>query len=174
MNRVSRRLRLLMVAGLATLAIAAPLGVSAATGGGGGPGGATVSVVSARFVNKLVVSVTVEMSCQPFAELDWDGTPTGNTTTAGSIAGSVDLLQAQGRTIAHGNGRLNPETQQGSLVTCDGTAFRMDVPVVAQDYPLRRGDAVVFVDVAIYPVVTCCNQWTYDGITAGPIAVKIR
>ncbi len=167
------RLCALVAAGIVAFAFAAPVAVSANTGGGGGSSGAPVSVISATFANKLVVNVTLEVTCQPFAQLNFDGTPTGTTSTSGTIVGVVDLLQAQGRTIAHATGSINPPTQSGPLVTCDGSAFRVTVPVLAQDLPLRRGAAVVSVTIGMSPSVPCCDPWSSDFAGAGPVAVKI-
>ncbi len=164
------RIRIVAIGALVALALAAPGAVSAATPGGTG---ATVNIVSATFANKLVVNVTLEITCQPFVQLDWSGVPTGVTSTSGTIAGQVSLMQAQGRTIAHASGGINPPTQTGPEVTCDGSTFRVTVPLQAQDLPLRRGAAVISATVAMYPNVPCCDPWTMDAANVGPLSVRI-
>ncbi|MEO5941260.1 MAG: hypothetical protein ABIZ72_09685 [Candidatus Limnocylindrales bacterium] len=167
------RSRAIAFGALVAVALAAPGAVSANTTGGGGGAGATVNVVAVTFANKLVVDVTLDITCQPFVQFDWSGVPTGVTTTSGTIVGNVSLMQAQGRTIAHASGSINPPTQNGPAVTCDGSTFRVTVPVVAQDLPLRRGAAVVTAEIAMYPTVPCCDSWSVDSINLGPTSVKI-
>jgi hypothetical protein len=135
--------------------------------------GATVNVASVTFQTKLLVNVALDVSCDPFVERGWDGQPTGNTTTAGSLGGSVQLLQAQGRSIAHGYGSIG-QFNVGSPVTCDGSTFRVVVAVVAQDLPLKRGDALVGAYIGASASVPCCSNWTFDSASSGAVAVRIR
>jgi hypothetical protein len=171
------RFRGFLAASLVAISLAAPLSAYAATGGGGPySNGATVSIASASFESKLLVTVTLDVSCDPFVERDWNGTPTGNTTVQGRIGGIVDLMQAQGRTIAHASGYLtiDPMTQGGMPVTCDGSTFEVPVAVVAQDLPLRRGDALIQASVSMGANVPCCSNWSIDQANSGYLTVKIR
>lgn len=134
---------------------------------------ATVEVAAVTFQSKLLVNVTLNVSCEPLVELDWSGQPTGNTTTDGRLGGSVQLLQAQGRAIAHGFGSINI-LNDGIPVTCDGSTFQTNVAVVSQDLPFKRGDALAGVFVGTQPDVPCCSNWRGGAASTGPVQVRIR
>ena len=74
------------------------------------------------------------------------------------------LLQAQGRSIASASGFV-PRT----AVTCDGsTVNHLSVQLIADNLPLRRGDAVVGVSAEIGP-----GEGGNFG-ASGPTPVKLR
>ena len=88
---------------------------------------------------KVIATVTVAFTCQPFQTYAWE---TGETieTTAGRVeGGQVTVIQAQGRTIAWGQAEAF-----GGAATCDGSSVNtLSTPVTAAVAPWKVGTAVV-------------------------------
>ncbi|TAK01036.1 MAG: hypothetical protein EPO36_06735 [Chloroflexota bacterium] len=184
--RSSSRLRRVTTSAAFALAIAFPSSALADANGGIEPAystGATVSILSTSFDNKLMATVELEITCDPFPLIDpYTGEPTGPTTQPGRIYGEILLMQAQGRSIAHAAGILRAGDSggmyQGLPVTCDGvTAQQFVVAVIAQDLPLKRGAAVMGVVVRMSATETppCCSGWFgSNAASTGPVSVKLR
>jgi len=177
---MARRLpgrRTLIAVALSALALAWPTTVSADPYGDISTAysdGAGVDVVEVTFENKLVASVVLALRCDAF-DHDWAGEPL-EPSFDGHLYGWVELMQAQGRRIAHASGTIQPSggamNSPGPAVVCDGSTFQITVQVVSQDLPLRRGAAVVGADIGMNSS-TCCS---YQGNSAasGPVEVRIR
>jgi hypothetical protein len=166
----NHRGRLVLVATAALAVLAAPSAAFADTTGGGSippavSRDATISITSTALTARLIVTVGIDVVCQPFQSYDWD---TGETveTTAGAIeGGGVVVLQAQGRTIASGTGDV-----VGTAV-CDGaTVNHLSVPVVASTSPWRTGTAVLGASVFISDAASFNDA---DYASTGPITVRL-
>lgn len=166
-----QRLGLALAIAIAT-AIAAPAAAFAATGGGGtifpriADRGVVVDVEGATFNNKLMATVTFRVTCDAITYFDWDlGQEV--TTTAGVLSGTGQLLQAQGRSIASASGysaQMN--------VTCDGsTVNHASVQLLADNLPLRRGNAVAGIDAEVF--ASGAGEEGSFGRT-GPTAIRLR
>jgi len=170
-SHIGRRTRLVVAGGMLAVAFAVPSAVSADTTGGvpsiqpAFSRDATIQVTSVSVTAKVIATVTITFICQPFQSYDWE---TGQTieTTAGRIEdGQATVIQAQGRTIAWGQGDLF-----GGSVVCDGTTVNAtSVPVTAAVAPWKTGTAVV--GASIY--VTDENGSDSDGAASGPVAVRL-
>ena len=170
-SHLSRRTRLVMAGGMLAIALAVPGAVSADTTGGAPPiqpafsRDATIQVTSVSVTAKVIATVTITFTCQPFQTFDW---VTGQTieTIAGRIeGGGATVIQAQGRTIAWGQGNLF-----GGSAVCDGTTVNAtSVPVTAAVAPWKTGTAVVGASI----FVTDENGSDSDGASSGPIAVRL-
>jgi hypothetical protein len=152
--------------------IAAPAAVFAATGGGGtiypriDNRGVVVDIEGATFNNKLMATITFRVTCDPITYFDWD-LYQEVTTTAGVLSGTGQLLQAQGRSIASASG-FSPQTN----VTCDGsTVYHASVQVLADNLPLRRGDAVAGIDAEVF-AAGAGEEGNFG--RSGPTAIKLR
>ena len=152
-------------------AIAAPTAALAATGGGESilpridDRGVVVDVEGATFNNKLMATIAVRVTCDPITYFDWNlGQEV--TTTAGVLAGTGQLLQAQGRSIASASG-FSPRTD----VTCDGsTVNHTSVQLLAENLPLKRGDSVVGVDAEVF--ASGAEDESFG--RSGPTAIKVH
>ena len=138
-----RRVRSLALVGAALAVMLVPGIAFAAEGGGGttiGPrieNGATVDIVGASLESKLMATIRFTVVCDPITYFDWE-TYQEFTTEVGRLSADVTLLQAQGRSIATAVGFSSAVT-----LTCDGaTVNHATVSVVAQNLPLKRGDAL--------------------------------
>lgn len=138
-----RRGRSLALVGAALAVLLVP-GVAMADTGGGttiGPRverGASVDVQGASLDSKLSATVRFTVVCDPITYFNWD-TYEEVTTTDGRLGADATLLQAQGRSIAVAIGYATPID-----IVCDGTTVNhATASVIAQNLPLKRGDALV-------------------------------
>ena len=170
-SSMGRRARLVLVSGVAALTLAIPATVSADTTGGvpsiqpAFSRDATISVTGVRVTAKVIATVTIAFTCQPFQSYNW-GTGETTETTVGRIEdGGATLIQAQGRTIDWGQVQIF-----GGAVTCDGsTVNTTTAPVTAAVSPWKVGTAVV--GASIY--VTDENGSDSDYATSGPVTVRL-
>ena len=168
---IGRRPRLVIAAGLLALALAAPGAVSADTTGGPPPIGpaashdATISIDSITVTGKVLATVTISYTCQPFQTYDWMTGETTETTVGHLEGGGVTTLQAQGKTLDWGEFGLF-----ANLATCDGsTVNTATAPVTAMVTPWKNGAAVVGASVYICDV-NCSDA---DSAATGPVTVKL-
>lgn len=168
---VGRRGRSLALVGAALAVLLVP-GVALADTGGGttiGPRyerGATVDIEGASLDSRLLATIRIAVVCDPITYYDWE-TWEQLTTTDGRLSGDATLLQAQGRSIATAVGYV-----AAVPVTCDGTTVNhATVSVVAQNLPLRRGDALAGVSVW----VSAQGGESSEAFgQSGPTAVRLR
>lgn len=137
----------------------------------GGPGitprasyGATADIEGVSLDGKLMATIRIAVRCDQLTYFNWE---TGEqvTTTTGSLSGSGQLLQAQGRSIASATGFSGQQ-----VATCDGsTVNHLSIQVIAQNLPLKRGEALAGASVEIF---------AGDGggafASTGPLAIKLR
>ena len=149
MARTVRSPLRMLGAGLAiVVALGVPAAVMAAAGGGEGilprvSDPVRVDVVDVTLDNKLMATIQYQVTCREFTYYDWQ---LGQyvTTTAGRLFSDGELLQAQGRSIASASGFGRAD------VTCDGTTVNhVSVQVLADVLPLKKGSAVVGVNVDV-------------------------
>jgi len=170
-SSMGRRARLVLVSGVAALTLAIPANVSADTTGGvpsiqpAFSRDATISVTGVRVTAKVIATVTIAFTCQPFQSYNWETGETTETTVGRIEDGGATLIQAQGRTIDWGQVQIF-----GGAVTCDGsTVNTTTAPVTAAVSPWKVGTAVV--GASIY--VTDENGSDSDYATSGPVAVRL-
>ena len=130
----------LVVAALAVLLVP---GIAFADEGGGttiGPrieNGATIDIEGATLNSKLMATIRFTVVCDPITYFDWE-TYQEFTTEVGRLSADATVLQAQGRSIATAVG-----FSSAVALTCDGvTVNHATASVVAQNQPLKRGDAL--------------------------------
>jgi hypothetical protein len=137
----------------------------------GGPGisprfgrGATADVERVTLDNKLMATIQVAVTCDEIRYFDWE-IYDWVTTTSGTLSAGGQLLQAQGRSIASAIG------YSGQVpVTCDSSTLNhVSVQVIAQNLPLKRGDALVGATVEIF-----AGEGSGGSASTGPVAVKLR
>jgi hypothetical protein len=163
------RLRALIVGGALAVALAMPLAVSADTTGGSIPpaqaAGATITLGAVHFQSKVLATVDISFTCDPFQVYDWEtGTWTTSTAGTGGEASAV-IVEASGKTIATATGG----TSFGA-VTCDGASVStLSIPVVASVSPFKAGVA------AAGAFVSVSNDFgsNYDYASTGPIMVRL-
>jgi hypothetical protein len=170
-SSMGRRARLVLVSGVAALTLAIPATVSADTTGGvpsiqpAFSRDATISVTGVRVTAKVIATVTIAFTCQPFQSYNWETGETTETTVGRIEDGGATLIQAQGRTIDWGQVQIF-----GGAVTCDGsTVNTTTAPVTAAVSPWKVGTAVV--GASIY--VTDENGSDSDYATSGPVTVRL-
>ena len=164
-----RRARSLGLIAALVMGLAIPASALADTGGGSAidprsSNGATTDITGVTLNNKLMATISFRVTCDPITYFDYE---TGQevTTTEGHLGGAGALLQAQGRSIATANGYL-PQAD----VTCDGSTINsLSVAVIAQSLPLKRGEALVGVNVYIN-----AGDFSGDSASTGPTSVKLR
>lgn len=168
----ARRVSLAMLAGALGLALMIPVSALADTTGGTptiGPAAAhdaTIRLTGVTLSGKLIATVTVEFTCQPFESYDWDTGQTVVSTDGHVEGGGAIILQAQGRTIAWGQGDLG----SGGHSTCDGvTTNTASIPVTPAVAPWKNGTAVIGASVYLADD----NFGDSDYASTGPIAVKL-
>jgi hypothetical protein len=166
------RLRAIIIGGALVATLALPAVVSADTTGPGGSiapaasNGATIAVdTDVTVMSKLVATVDLAFTCDPFMVYDWQTGETVPSTSGRLEFGSVSIVQASGRTI------LSSATEYyGGDVTCDGsTVHSRSIPVVAQTQPWKSGAAVI--GATVYVVDEEYQQ--SRSASSGPIAVKL-
>lgn len=168
---IGRRPRLVIAAGLLALALAAPGAVSADTTGAPSiqpaiSHGATIQVTSIAVTAKIVATVTIAFTCQPFQSYDWETGQTIETTIGHIEGGGATIIQAQGRTLDWGTG----EIFFGGNAVCDGTTVNTaSTPVTATVSPWKNGAAVA----GAY--INLCDEQCSDSdyATSGPVSVKL-
>src|SRR5438094_3942341 len=107
-SSMGRRARLVLVGAVAALTLAIPATVSADTTGGvpsiqpAFARDATISVTGVRVTAKVIATVTIAFTCQPFQSYNWETGETTETTVGRIEGGQVTIIQAQGRTIDWG------------------------------------------------------------------------
>jgi len=170
-SSMGRRARLVLVSGVAALTLAIPATVSADTTGvvpsiqPAFSRDATISVTGVRVTAKVIATVTIAFTCQPFQSYNWETGETTETTVGRIEDGGATLIQAQGRTIDWGQVQIF-----GGAVTCDGsTVNTTTAPVTAAVSPWKVGTAVV--GASIY--VTDENGSDSDYATSGPVTVRL-
>jgi hypothetical protein len=166
-----RRMRLALASGMLVMGLAVPAAVSADTTTGvpsippAWSRDATIQVTSVSVTAKVIATVTIAFTCQPFQSYDWQ---TGQTieTTAGRVeGGQVIVVQAQGRTIDWGEADLF-----GGTAACDGVTVNvLSAPVTAAVSPWKVGTAVV--GASVYLVDEFGSD--SDGANSGPITVRL-
>lgn len=166
------RARLVAVVAALAILVALP-GVAAADTASGPPSipaahssGATIEIKSPAGVTaRLIATVDVSFTCEPFQVFDWE---TGQTTetTAGRIEwGQVVVLQAQGRQIAWGTADF-----YGGDVTCDGSFVNArTLGVVASNLPWKSGVAVAGANVAVSDL----DFGDFHTAGTGPVEIKL-
>jgi hypothetical protein len=166
----SRRGRLLVAATAALAILAVPSAAFADTTGGGSIApavsrDATISITSTALTARLIVTVGIDLVCQPFQSYDWETGATVETTAGAIEGGQVVVLQAQGRTVASGAGDV-----VGTAV-CDGaTVNHLSVPVVASTSPWRQGTAVLGASVFVADAASFNDS---DYASTGPTTVRL-
>jgi hypothetical protein len=170
-SSMGRRARLVLVTGVAALTLAIPATVSADTTGGvpsiqpAFSRDATISVTGVRVTAKVIATVTIAFTCQPFQSYNWETGETTETTVGRIEGGQVTIIQAQGRTIDWGQVDLF-----GGSATCDGSTVNVtSVPVTAAVTPWKVGTAVVGASVYL------CDENCSDSASAttGPVTVRL-
>jgi hypothetical protein len=150
-------------------AIALPAAASAATGGVTiypriDTRGVVVDIEGATLNNRLMATIAFRVTCDEITYFDWD-TYEEVTTTAGRLSAGGQLLEAQGRSIASASGYA------GQDVTCDGsTVNHVLVQVLAENLPLKRGDAVAGIDADIG--AAGAEEASFG--RSGPTEIKVR
>jgi hypothetical protein len=163
--------RLLLIAGALVAALGLPAAALADTTGGvpsiqpAFSRDATIQVTSVSVTAKVIATVTISFTCQPFQSYDWNTGETIETTVGHIEDGNATLIQAQGRTIDWGQVQMF-----GGAVTCDGsTVNRTSAPVTAAVSPWKVGAAVV--GASIY--VTDENGSDSGYATSGPVTIRL-
>jgi len=130
-------------------------------------GQATVTVDnSVRVLNKVVATVSISFTCDPFLVYDWETGQYVPSTTGFLEESEVTLIQASGKTIGSATGGL----RLTGPVTCDGqSANSGSVVIAATTVPWKSGAAVA---TATVQVVDSQFQ-TSDNGTSGPVPVKL-
>jgi hypothetical protein len=168
---LGRRGRLLLASGALVAALALPGSVSADTGSGtpsiqpAGSRDATITIGSLTVTGKLIVTVQLNVVCQPFQSFDWQTGETTETTDGSVEFANVTVLQAQGRTIDWGT------TDFGGRAVCDGTTVNgYAIPVTATQSPWKNGTAVLGATVYIADAAQFQDS---DFASTGPIEVRL-
>jgi hypothetical protein len=152
-------------------AVANNLTVAAQAAGGGG-GVVTLTIApSASLTAKLAATVTVTYTCPPIFD---PTTGTSETVLASTLY--VQVLQRQGKVVAHGTGFSN-----GTAI-CDGTFVNHASAVVVPDIypgfasqPLKRGTALATASVSACSTAVISGPYgACDFGSAGPSAISIK
>ena len=157
-------------------AVAGNLTVAAhAAGGGGGLGGVVSLTIAptALLTAKLAATVSVSYTCQPIVD-----PITGNVETSLLSNLFVQVLQKQGKVVAHGSGFSN-----GTAI-CDNTTVNQASVVVVPDIypgfsspPLKHGAALASVNASACETVPPTSSSPFvpcDFGSAGPTAISIK
>jgi hypothetical protein len=129
--------------------------------------GATIVVSSAVPVTgKLIATVHVSFTCQPFEIFDWETGQTVLSTEGQLDFTEVEILQVSGRTINYGTGSAFTTDP----VVCDGsTVTAFDAPAIAQLLPWKSGSAILGARVNIVSP----DFSTSDFASSGALQVKL-
>jgi hypothetical protein len=170
-SSMSRRARLVLVGAVAALTLAIPATVSADTTGGvpsiqpAFSRDATIQVTGVRVTAKVIATVTIAFTCQPFQTYNWETGETTETTAGHLEGGQVTIVQAQGRTIDWGQVDLF-----GATATCDGATVNVtSVPVTAAVSPWKVGTAVVGATVMLSDEFGSDSDYA----SSGPVTVRL-
>lgn len=165
------RLRVLVVGGMLAALLAIPVGVNADTTEAApippaASRGATISVDStAKVTGKLVATVDVTFTCDPFLVYDWETGMQVPSTDGRLEEGSVTVLQVSGKTILSSRAFFG-----GGSVVCDGTtATHVSVPVTASTAPWKNGAAVTGATVYIADAQFESSHYA----SSGPVSIKL-
>ena len=154
-------------AGLLCAALAACLALPAAASGAT-PGGGTAQVTvntSVPVVAKVVATVDVSFTCDPFLIMDWSTGTLVESTVGHMVFGGVTLTQASGKSV-NVAGADFPE----STVVCDGVTLQTrSVTIMASTLPWKSGTAVARATVQVFDDQF---QSRYRG-DSGPVVVKL-
>jgi hypothetical protein len=170
-SSIHRRLQVAFTGAVLAVALAVPAAVSADTTSGvpsippAVSRDATIHVTSISVTAKIIATVTVDFTCQPFQSYDWQTGETVETTVGRVEGGQVTVIQAQGRTIAWGENQLF-----GPAATCDGsTVNTLSTPVTAAVTPWKVGMAVVGASIHV------TDEFGSDSASAnsGPVVVRL-
>ena len=170
-SHLFRRARLVMAGGMLAIALAVPGAVSADTTGGvpsiqpAYSRDASIQIGSVNVTAKVIATVTLQFTCQPFQTYDWQTGETTETTAGRVEGGQVTVVQAQGRTIAWGQVDLF-----GATAVCDGTTVNVtSAPVTAAVAPWKVGTAVA----GAWIQVSDATGSDSDGASSGPATVRL-
>jgi hypothetical protein len=170
-SRIGRRTRLVVAGGMLALTLAIPSGVSADTTGGvpsiqpAYSRDASIQIGSVSVTAKVIATVTMKFTCEPFQTYDWQTGETTETTAGRVEGGQVTVVQAQGRTIAWGQVDLF-----GATAVCDGTTVNViSAPVTAAVAPWKVGTAVA----GAWIQVSDATGSDSDGASSGPATVRL-
>ena len=162
--------RAILLAGALAAAVALPAVVAADTGGlqiePAASRGATIQVATPIVVTgRVVASVQVSFTCDPFEIYDWQ-TGTTVTSTEGSVeGGGVVLVQASGKTVNGGSGFY-----AAAPIGCDGATVNTGTAAVtATAAPWKSGTAVVGASVYIASLDGQDSAYA----SSGPVTVKL-
>ena len=143
-----------------------------AAGGGGGGGGIITLTISptASLTAKLAATVSVNYTCQPIID-----PISGGFQTSMSSALAVQVLQRQGKVVAHGSGFSN------GTATCDNTTVNHATVVVTPDIwpsspPFKHGTALASVNASACSDILVGSPpfFSCDFGNAGPTAISIK
>jgi hypothetical protein len=171
------------VAGVLVLAATAPgssalravannLTVAAHAAGGGGGGVVTITVApTAALTAKLAATVSVSYTCPAIFNPS-----TGLTETQLASNVYIQVVQRQGKVVAHGSGFSS------GMATCDGNFVNHASAVVVPDIypgfvspPLKRGTALA--TASVYACSTAVISGPFgacDFGSAGPLTISIK
>jgi hypothetical protein len=165
-----RHVRLLVVGGALAAILATPISALADTTPPptiypAETSGATIHLSGSSVIGRVLVTTSVDFTCDPFLVLDPE-TGTEVERTDGSLEfGAVTILQASGKTVNFGEG-----TFYGGAIVCDGTSVNhRDVGVAAGVVPWKAGTAVAGARVFI----TSPDFQTSDYASTGALAIKL-
>ena len=163
------RLPIASAATLAALLLAASVGTVAADTPITIPPAAAVRIApqltvspTAKLVGGVVATVHVDVVCDPMPS-EWD--PNVDPTAGHSEGTTAQVVQAASkRAIAAG------ESSGGGTFVCDGSTVNpLDIPVVSQTVPFKKGTAVVGVQLQV-----CNADCSGSGYrSTGPILVTL-
>ncbi len=117
---------------------------------------------SVKLVGGVVATVHVDVVCDPMPS-EWD--PSVDPTVGHSEGTTAQVVQAASkRAIAAG------ESSGGGAFVCDGSTVNpLDIPIVSQTVPFKKGTAVVGVQLQVCNAD--CSGYGYRG--TGPILVTL-
>jgi len=165
------RLRAILLGGALLGALALPIGVSADTTGGStipaaSSNGATIAVSrSVHVISKVVATVDISFTCDPFEVYDWETNATTTSTSGHVEYGSATIVQASGRSVVSSSAEYF-----GGNVVCDGaTVHTRSIPVVASTLPWKSSASVAGATVYLADATYQASHYA----SSGPIAVKL-
>ena len=168
---IRSRVRLLLISAALVVGLALPSAALADTTGGA-PSiqpafsrDATIQVTGVIVTAKVMATITIAFTCQPFQTYNWQTGETTETTAGRLEGGQVTVIQAQGRTIGWGQVNLF-----GATATCDGTTINVvAAPVTAAVSPWKVGTAVVGATVYVSDEFGSDSDYA----SSGPVTVRL-
>ena len=165
------RFRAFALGGAVLACLALPAVASADTTGGGtippaASRGATITMApTIRVTSKVVATIGISFTCDPFMVYDWETGETRPSTIGHLEGGQILVVQASGRTVNTASADLF-----GGEVVCDGTTVQsLTASVVASTVPWKTGAAVAAASV----YVADQDFQSSDYASTGPMAVKL-